>query len=332
VNRQQFVRSAAASGIAFSQLGTRALAADAITTQLLWVKNVEYAGFWIADANGYFRDEGIAPAFLAGGPNLASVEAIVAAGRADVGIDELEKVVGAVTQGADLVVVGALYQRVLGAFLSLPKNPVRSARDLVDKRIGLAQGDREYVEGILRLNHLPVRYTEVPVGFDPQPLVEGACDAYMCYITAQPLDLAARHVPYDVVSFADLGYAGYAGALFCRREFAQRNRGALVRYLRALGRGWETNARDPQLGASLAVRTYGATLGLDLGQQVAQNRAQIPLTRSDETRRHGPLWIAKDAVRTRVYGALRAMGRTNLPDPDRLIDLSFLQEANGRRG
>jgi ABC-type nitrate/sulfonate/bicarbonate transport system substrate-binding protein len=331
VNRRHFLRSAAATGVAFAQHGARADAATAITTQLLWIKNVEYAGFWIADANGYFRDQGVTAAFLAGGPNLASVEAIVAGGRADVGIDELEKVAGAVARGADLVVVGAIYQRVLGGILSLPKNPVRTPADLVGKRIGLAQGDNEYVDGILRLHHLPLKYTEIPVGFDPQPLVEGACDAYMCYVTAQPLQLAERHIPYVVVSLADLGFAGYAGTLFCRREFAERNRAGLVGYLRALGRGWEANAHDPKLGASLTVTNYGSALGLDAQQQLVQNQAQIPLTQSAATRRYGPLWISKDEIRTHVYPVLRAMGRTNLPDPDRLVDLSYLQEANGRR-
>jgi ABC-type nitrate/sulfonate/bicarbonate transport system substrate-binding protein len=104
-------------------LGAAALpaAADApatVTTQFLWIKNVEYAGFSIADADGLFRAQGIAPAFLAGGPNLASVEAIVAGGRADIGVDEFEKVVDAVSAGADFVVFGAVYQRGVAGILS----------------------------------------------------------------------------------------------------------------------------------------------------------------------------------------------------------------------
>ncbi len=328
MNRPHFLRSAASVVAAAPLAAAASRAATTVTTQLLWIENVEYAGYWIADANGYFAAEGIAPAFLPGGPNLASVEAIVAAGRADVGVDELEKVVDAVVRGADLVVLGAIYQHAIAGLLSLPKNPVRKAADLVGKRIGFAPRDKEYIDGIFALNHLEPRYVEVPVGFDPAPLVEGACDAYLCYMTAQPLVLAQQKIPYVLVSFADLGYASYAGALFSTRRWAQQQRAALVGYLRALGRGWTENARDPRLGARLAVERYGATLGLDPAQQLAQNQAQIPLTRSALTRRYGPLWISEEEVEHRVYRTLRALGRTALPDPRRLIDLGPLREAN----
>ncbi len=157
MNRPNFLRSAAALG-AFSLAGAAPRAPVAVTTQLLWIENVEYAGYWIADAKGYFAAAGIAPSFLPGGPNLASVEAIVASGRADVGVDELEKIVDAVARGADLVVVGAIYQHAIAGLLSLPKNPVRKAADLVGKRIGFAPRDKEYIDGIFALNHLPPHY------------------------------------------------------------------------------------------------------------------------------------------------------------------------------
>jgi ABC-type nitrate/sulfonate/bicarbonate transport system substrate-binding protein len=228
-------------------------------------------------------------------------------------------------------VIGAIYQRGVGGLLSLPKNPIRKPADIVGKRMGLPQGTKEYIDGILTINKLPLTYTEVPVGFDPQSLVEGACDGYVCYVTAQPLDLAARKIPYVLTSFADLGWISYDGCLFVTREYAQKNRATLVHYLRALADGWAQNARDAKLGTSLTVNTYGGGLGLVFDQQLAQNRAQIPLTQSDETRRHGMLWMSKETIASRAYATYRASGRKNLPDVDRLIDLSFLQEAAAGR-
>lgn len=308
-------------------LPSMARAATTVTTQFLWIKNVEYAGYYLADADGLFAAEGIAPVFLAGGPNLASVEAIVAGGRADVGIDELEKVVDAVGRGTDFVVFGTIYQRGVAGILSLPKNPIRRAADLVGKRIGLQQGAKEYIDGLLAINKLPATYTEVPVGFDPAPLLEGACDAYLCFLTAQPLELAAKRIPYVVTSFASMGYSIYAGALFCRRDYLTANRDVLVRYMRALERGWERNRADPVRAATLATTRYGAPLGLDLAQQIAQNRAQIPLIETGVAGR-GLLSISKETVAGRVYRALHATGRTKLPPVDRLIDQTIWRDAN----
>jgi hypothetical protein len=76
-------------------------------------------------------------------------------------------------------------------------------------------------------------------------------------------------------------------------------------------------------------------LGLDESQQIAENQAQIPLTQSAATRKHGLLWVDKERVRGPIYAGLRATGRTNLPDVDRFIDISLLRDAtaaNRRRG
>jgi ABC-type nitrate/sulfonate/bicarbonate transport system substrate-binding protein len=334
MQRKAFLRGAAAAGAVLG-VTPSAGAAETVTTQLLWIKNVESAGLWIADADGYFRAAGITSNVLAGGPGLASVEAIVAAGRADVGVDQLERIVDAIATGVDLVVLGAIFQQSPAGLVSLAAHPIRTARDIVGKRIGLQQGARIYIDGILTINHLPRDFTEVVVGFDPQPLVEGACDAYLCFVTNQPLMLTARGVAHVVVTFEQLGLAGYGECLFCTRDYLRDNRPTLVRYLGALQRGWTENSRDPAPAARLATRSYGAALGLDEAQQIAENRAQIPFTRSAGTRAHGLLWIDAQRVSGPIYAGLRATGRTNLPAVERFIDVSLLREAtaaNLRRG
>jgi ABC-type nitrate/sulfonate/bicarbonate transport system substrate-binding protein len=328
IDRRLFLAgSAAALGAATLR---PARAAATVTTQLQWIKDVESAAWWIAETNGYFSAEGIASTVLAGGPNLASIPAVVAAGRADVGIAQFEQVIDANAQGEDFVVFGALYQTDPAALLSLPAHPVRTAHDILGKRIGLQQGAHVFIDAIMKLNHLPATYTEVVVGFDPAPLVEGACDAYLCFVTNQPLTLAARHVPCVTTGFGDLGYHTYTDILFCTREYLSRNRETLVHYVRALQHGWAENARDPELGARLATTVYGASLGLDLQQQIGLNRAQIPLMEGPLTRAHGRMWVDPARIAGPIYTTLRATGRTNLPPVEHLVDTTIVRDATRR--
>jgi ABC-type nitrate/sulfonate/bicarbonate transport system substrate-binding protein len=317
--------SAAAAGLGVRPV--RASELTPLTMQLQWIKDAQYAGWWVADANGYFRDAGIALTIVAGGPNVSSIEALVQGGRADVGIDQLERVVDANAEGADLVVIGALYQTSPSGLLSLPRLPVRTARDILGKRLGLQQGGEVYIDAILRVNNLPLDYKQIVVGFDPEPLLQGACDAYLCFVVNQPFALAVHHIPYVVATFDQLGYASCVGTLFCRRDYLRANRAVLVRYLRALQRGWLADFQDPVRGAALAVQTYGASLGLEMNQQIAVNRAQAPLIQSAETRAHGLFWIDLNRIAGPVYASLRASGRTKLPPPSHYIDVSLLEEA-----
>lgn len=325
MRRRVFTAGAAALGVAATVRPARA--ATTVTTQLQWIKDAQNAGWFVADAEGYFRSEGIVSETLAGGPNLASVEAIVAAGRADVGVDLFERLIDANAAGADFVIIGAIYQHDPGALLSLPAHPVRTAHDILGKRVGLQQGGKLYVDAIMRINHLPPDYREVVVGATPDPLLQGACDAYLCFVTNQPLQLAARGIPSITTTFNQLGYTSYTDCLFCTRAYLRANRPALVRYMRALQRGWAMSTRDPATATRLTVNTYGASLGLDERTELAMSRAQIPLMQSDQTRRHGLLWVDKARVAGPVYATMRAAGRRHLPSVDRLVDTSILADA-----
>src|SRR5258708_6756072 len=95
LSRRRFLRSVAVTAGALSigsLLSAPALAAAApvaavtpLNVQLLWIKNVEFGGYWVADDQGMYTQEGVAPTFLAGGPG-ANPENVVAGGSADVGL------------------------------------------------------------------------------------------------------------------------------------------------------------------------------------------------------------------------------------------------------
>ena len=326
MRRHEFI-TAGATSLLLAAKASPARAAATVTTQIQWVKDVQNAGWWVADANGYFRDAGITSNVLAGGPSLASVEAVVAAGRADVGMDNFERVLDANAAGSDFVVFAALYQQNPAGLLSLPAKPVRTARDIIGKRIGLQQGGNVYLDAILAVNHLPKTYTEVVVGSDPAPLVEGACDAFLSFVTNEPLTLAARGIPTVTVTFDQLGYVSYADCLFCTRDYLKANRATLVAYLHALQRGWVENAAHAALAPKLVVTNYGSGLGLDEKQQLAVNHAQIPLMQSAQTRAHGAMWIDRSRIAGPVYATMRATGRTKLPAIDRIVDFTILRDA-----
>jgi ABC-type nitrate/sulfonate/bicarbonate transport system substrate-binding protein len=324
--RELLAGAAAMLGVAATARPARA-ALTTVTTQLQWIKDAQNAGWWVADTNGYFRANGIESNALAGGPNLSSVEAIVAAGRADVGMDQFERVVDANAAGSDFVVIAALYQTSPAALLSLPAKPVHTAKDLLGKRIGVQQGGKVYIDAIMAVNHLPLNYTEVVVGSTADPLVEGACDAFTCFVTNQPLQLAERGIASVTATFDQLGYNTYSDCLFVTRDYLKKNRATLVNYLRALQHGWSVSIQNPALAAHLAVTNYGAGLGLDERKELATSKAQIPLLEGPLTKTHGMLWIDKARVAGPIYATLRATGRTNLPPVDRIVDTSMLIDA-----
>lgn len=310
--------------------GSSGTGSASVTTQLDWIKNVEFAGMWVADDLGYYGEESVAPEWLAGGPNVTNSVQVVEGGAAQIGIStNFTAFVDAVKAGSDVVLIGTVFQESPLAILSLPDNPIRSASDMAGKRIGSPQGQQRELDAIFRLNNLEPDYTFVPIGFDVQALVEGDADGMTAFATNQGLILEEQGVDYESVSWKDLGLDVYSLLLYVDRGFLDENRDAVVGWMRATVRGWEKNEEDPEVAATLAVEKYGRDLDLSLPQQIRENENQIPLTQSALTKEKGLLWVSPEDIEDRMYPILEAAEMTDLPPVESYVDTSVLEDAYG---
>jgi len=301
-----------------------------LTMSLGWVPDVEYADLWAALDRRYIADAGLRFNYLPGGPNAPAPVLEISAGEAEFGDSDWLPLCDAIAQGNDFVIIASLFPVAPIGLISLPAHPVRTPADLVGKRF-LVQGpnERAMLQALFRINGLEEHYTAIPVGFSPEPLLEGAGDAYFCFVTNQPQTLVRMGLhegtDFYVTRLYDLGYRVSNALLTIERQTLQRRRAEMVRFLGALLRGHAANAADPAYGARLAVDHYGADLGLDLEQQTTLNRLQISL--EIEPGAEIPFWFSEAAFAGPMYSVARASGRPPLPPAARLRDMSLLEEA-----
>ena len=344
VSRRDFLKTAMVAGGAaaaspwlLAACGKKTVTPGELTRvryQLDWLKNNQFAGFYIADSKGYYKAEGLTLQMLPGA-DVASHEAVVAGGGAEMGTSSfLSRIVDAVNAGSDLVVVGAGLQQSPIGLMSMAKNPIRTAQDIVGKKIGLQEGSTSEIKLILALNGLdPNNWTEIPVGFDPSPLLEGQVDGYYAYLTSQPLifENQGLHEGTDfvVVSFQDLGWYQYGMLAITKRSYLNDQRDHVVGFMRATIKGWEEAIKTPDEGIQLTMNVYGKDLGLDQKTESQSLAAQLPLMQSDLTKQKGLYWMDLDLLAGKMYDALRKGGRDKIPKPETLTDLSVLEDVFG---
>src|ERR1700722_9693315 len=331
LRRRRFVQlMAMAAGASFLSAGCRRHRSHALTMSLSWIPDVEYADLWVALERHYVADAGLHFKYLPGGPNTPQPVLEISAGEADFGDSDWLPFCDAIAQGNDFVILASLFPVTPAGLISLPSRPVHSAADLPGKRF-LVQGpnERAVLQALFRINGLEENYSAVPVGFSPEPLLEGAGDAYFCFVTNQPQLLAhmglRQGTDFYVTRLYDLGYRVCASLLTIERKTLHNRRGEMVRFLGALLRGHAANAADPAYGARLAVDRYGADLGLNLEQQTTLNRLQIAL--ETEPGAEIPFWFSEEAFAGTMYSVARISGRPPLPPPAGLRDMSLLEEA-----
>ncbi|ABY33675.1 MAG TPA: ABC transporter substrate-binding protein [Chloroflexus aurantiacus] len=100
-----------------------------------WTPNTNHTGLYVAQAQGYYRDQGLQVEIL-GAQEGGTVEQLVAAGRLDFGISYQEGVTQARVEGVPIVSIAAIIQHNTSGFASRVEEGITSPRDFIGKKYG----------------------------------------------------------------------------------------------------------------------------------------------------------------------------------------------------
>ncbi len=298
-----------------------------ITVQLSWIKNAEFAGEFVADDKGYYTDAGIGKVDLLAGP--VATEELVATGKADFGLSNAIST-GAAIANSDfpLKIVGTTFQKNPFSILSLSdKGDITTPQDLIGKKIGVQDPNLSLFNALLAANDIdPDDVTIVPNGFDVAPLEDGQIDGLVAYVTNESLLVKGHGFDTTDLTFADNGLPFVAESVIATDDTIANKPDLVKAFLEAEIKGWKDACADPELGADLAVNTYGAEIDppLELKKEVAQAEQQCEsLVNSDETAANG-LFTISDEMKEANMSSLAASGLDL--EVDDIFDTSLLDE------
>jgi ABC-type nitrate/sulfonate/bicarbonate transport system substrate-binding protein len=298
--------------------------ATAVTYQLSWTHSVQFGGTYLAQDRGLFRDLGLDVSLAAGGPNVAG-DANTVSGAALMNVSVADGVARSNAEGAELVIIGAQYQKSPVTILSLADAPLTSPQDLVGRKIGVAGTDTPGLEAFLAINDLTQDQVEfVPSQYDPAVLTAGQVDGLYCFYNDLPVALAVQGIEGHSMLLADFGYDPMSQTYTVLRSSLQdeARRDQVIRLLRGDARGWQLYQDDPRAAADLAVRAY-PDAGLDLETQQEQATVQLDVMFSQATEQFGFGWFTDDQVQEnlRLFDLLGIEGAT-----EQMWDRSILDE------
>ena len=118
-------------------------AADDLTLQLKWVTQAQFAGYFVAQDKGFYKDEGLNVTIKPGGPDIAPAQ-VIAGGGADVIIDWMPSALASREKGVALVNIAQPFKRS-GMMLTCRKDSgVNSPSDFPGKTLGVWFFGNEY--------------------------------------------------------------------------------------------------------------------------------------------------------------------------------------------
>ena len=251
------------TGSLLAAMASTAQAADDVTLQLKWVTQAQFAGYYVAQAQGFYEAEGLNVTILPGGPDVAPTQ-VIAGGGADVVIDWMPSALAAREKGLALVNIAQPFKSS-GMMLTCRKDSgVAAPADFADKTLGVWFGGNEY-PFLNWMNKLGLAtdgsaggVTVLKQGFNVDPLLQkqAACVSTMTYNEYwQVIDAGLTPDDLVVFKYEDEGVATLEDGLYVMEEkladpaFEDK----MVRFVRASMQGWKWAEANPDAAAMIVL-------------------------------------------------------------------------------
>jgi putative hydroxymethylpyrimidine transport system substrate-binding protein len=160
--------------------------------------NAVHSGIYAAQANGYFKDEGIDLAIQEPSSTADSAK-LLETGRADFAVMDINDFGIARERGLDLIAIAAIVQRPLASVIARDPNEIRTPADLAGKTIGVTgvPSDDAVLDTVLRSGGVdPSDVHRVTIGFNAvADLAAGKVDAATGFWNAEGVELQQQGIP-----------------------------------------------------------------------------------------------------------------------------------------
>ena len=240
-----------------------AAAADAVTIQLKWVTQAQFAGYFVAKDKGLYEAEGLDVTINPGGPDISPPQVIVGGG-ADVIINWMPSALASREKGVPLVNIAQPFKRSGMMLTCRKKTGIKGPQDFRGKTLGVWFFGNEYpfLSWMSRLG-IPTTggddgVTVLKQGFNVDPILQKQADCISTLTYNEYWQVIDAGLPADelvVFKYEDEGVATLEDGLYVLEDnledpaFVDR----MARFVRATMKGFDWARENPKAAALIVL-------------------------------------------------------------------------------
>ncbi len=250
---KKYLMVAAAAGALLA--GSTGAFAEAVKLQLKWVTQAQFAGYYVAQAKGYYKDAGLDVTIMPGGPDI-NPEQVLAGGGADVIVDWMPSALASREKGSPVVNIAQPFKRS-GMMLTCRKETgIATSADFKGKTLGVWFYGNEY-PFLSWMSQLKLPTTGgadgvnvLKQGFNVDPLLQkqADCISTMTYNEYhQVLEAGVKAEDLVVFKYEDQGVATLEDGLYTLESKLQDPAfvATMAKFVKASMKGWDEARKDP---------------------------------------------------------------------------------------
>ena len=245
-----------------------------VKLQLQWVAQAQFAGYYAAVDQGYYKAEGLDVQIVEGGPDIVPQD-VLSAGDVDYAISWVPKVLGSIEKGAKITDVAQIFERSGTTQISFKDKNLTSPADLKGKNVGSWGYGNEW-ELFAGMQKAGVNVADIKLvqqAFDMNGFLAGDIDAaqamtyneYAQVLETKNPATGQLYKPEDlnVISWNTVGTAMLQDAIWANSDKLSSDaayQDQTTKFIKASIKGW-IYARDNAEQAAKIVTAAGSQLG-----------------------------------------------------------------------
>ena len=236
-------------------------AEDKIVLQLKWEHQFQFAGYYAAIEQGYYKELGLDVEVREQDlKQMVKPSEEVLDGRAHYGVGSSSLLVD-ISESKELMLLSAMFEHSPLVLLCSKNSDIRTLKDLQNKKIMLAKGETDSLILSGMLEKEGVIYTPVP--FDLEKFYEGKADAFTAYIGNEPYTLKEKSQEYTLIDPANYGFDMYSDMLFTSKTEYKQHPKRVHDFIQASIKGWKYAMKHQEEVSRLIIEKYNPRKTLD---------------------------------------------------------------------
>ena len=228
---------------------------DRVRLQLKWTHQFQFAGYYAAVAQGFYRAAGLDVELIEAEPGQDPVENVLTGG-ADFGVGTSD-VVLLRDKGEPVVVLAAIYQHSPLVLLARHSEGVNDLQALHDRDIMIEPQSAELFAYFKYEGVDPAKLRVRHHSFDTKDLIEGRVAALSAYVTDEPFLLRQAGTDFLIFTPRAGGIDFYGDNLFTTEEQVRRFPERVRAFREASLKGWDYALTHQTEIVDLILRDYG---------------------------------------------------------------------------
>jgi diguanylate cyclase (GGDEF)-like protein len=222
---------------------SKALGADKVVLQLKWEHEFQFAGYYAALWQGYYKeldiDVEIRPLSRPDGSVVFPIDEIQN-GNAHFAVGSLD-ILTAKEKGLDVVVLAPIFQKSQTAIFSLTDTPISNLSQLSKLRIAIPSSGatKAEIEAVFTSQGYDIKKINfVSTQNTVDALINNEVDAIVTYDISATFEAQERGVELNKLEPSDYGVNFYGDTLFSSQQLAQRDPELVKKFISASIKGW----------------------------------------------------------------------------------------------